>query len=127
MTTRPYILVVDDDAPTLILMRNVLREFGFDSVTVATGAEAIAEARKRQPDLVLLDKHMPSMSGPDVIRALRDELHLENLPILILSGDPVAADELAKLRASGAVLKPFDLPSLIEQIRGQLAQPTLSS
>ena len=106
--------------PILILMQNLLREFGFEPLTAASGNEAIDVARSRQPSLVLLDKHMPGMSGEDVIRALRDDHGLTRLPILILSGEPVSKSELTALRADGAVLKPFDVMALVQQIRERL-------
>ena len=121
MPEKPVILVVDDDLPILILMRSLLREFGFEPLTAASGNEAIEIARSRQPSLVLLDKHMPGMSGDDVIRALRDDAGMTRLPILILSGEPVSKSELTALRADGAVLKPFDVTALVEQIRAHLA------
>jgi len=120
MGEKPVILVVDDDVPILILMQNLLREFGFEPVTAASGSDAVELARGRRPSLVLLDKHMPGMSGEDVIRALRDDVGLAQLPILILSGEPVSKEDLDVLRADGAVLKPFDVMALVEQIRQQL-------
>jgi CheY-like chemotaxis protein len=120
-TTRPVILVVDDDGPILLLMRSILREFGFDSVVASSGASALDAARERHPDLVLLDRNMPGMSGDEVVGALRAEPGLEHLPILILSGQPVGREELAAIGANGAVLKPFDVNALIEQIRGAIA------
>ena len=119
MSEKPTILVVDDDLPILTLMRNLLREFGFDAVTAATGEEAIGHARTKPPALVLLDKHMPGMAGDEVIRTLRAEFR--ELPILILSGDPVSKAELNALGADGAVQKPFDVPSLIAQIRDRVS------
>lgn len=113
--TTPTILVVDDDLPILILMRSLLREFGFNPVTAATGEEALEHARQQKPSVVLIDKHMPGMTGPEVIKKLRAEF--EALPILILSGDPVTKSELTGLGADGAVQKPFDVPTLIAQIR----------
>jgi CheY-like chemotaxis protein len=107
MTSKPIILVVDDDLPILVLMRNLLREFGFEAVTAESGAEA----------LVLIDKNMPGMSGEDVIRALRAEPGFDGLPILILSGEPVSKSDLQALGADGAVLKPFDIRELIAQLR----------
>lgn len=114
---KPRILVVDDDLPILTLMRNLLREFGFDPVVAGNGSQALAAAREQAPDLVLLDIHMPEMSGGDVIRALRRD-HSEQLPILILSGEPMAPAEVQALGANAAVQKPFDVPELIQQIRG---------
>jgi len=120
MSAKPFILVVDDDGPILLLMKNLLREFGFDSATAATGAEALELARERQPNLVLLDKNMPGMTGEEVVRALRAEEGMGAVPILILSGEPVSPPELQALGANGSVLKPFDVQGLIETIRKHL-------
>jgi two-component system phosphate regulon response regulator PhoB len=121
MRPKPLILVVDDDAPILTLMRNVLREFGFESETALTGESAIEAAQQRKPDLVLLDKNMPGMTGQDVIRAIRSRSGLEHVPIVILSGEPVDHAELSSIGANGAVQKPFDIPELIETIRTAVA------
>src|SRR5712692_2866038 len=117
MGEKPVILVVDDDGPILALMRNLLKEFGFQAVTAGTGSEAIDVARAQRPALVLLDKNMPGMTGDQVIRALRGEPGFEKLPILILSGERLSRDDLAALGADGAVQKPFDVMALVEQIR----------
>jgi len=114
---KPVILVVDDDVPILTLMRTVLREFGFEPRVASTGAEALAAVQEETPDLILLDKNMPGMSGSEVVRALRDEAGLKKVPILILSGEPVAPDEIARFGAAGAITKPFDIADLVERIR----------
>jgi CheY-like chemotaxis protein len=115
--SRPLILVVDDDAPILLLMQNVLREYGFDSIAANSGPRALEEARRRTPDLILLDRHMPGMSGDDVLRALRGDGPLASVPVLILSGEPMGSGQLQSLGATGAVLKPFDVGELVETIR----------
>jgi CheY-like chemotaxis protein len=120
MPERPVILVVDDDAPILLLMRNLLREFGFDPVAAGSGPQAIEEAQRRTPDLILLDRNMPGMTGDEVLRELRAFDSLSDVPILILSGEPIEPDEIQRLGATGAVLKPFDVPSLVETIRGHV-------
>ena len=117
MPEKPRILVVDDDAPILLLMRTVLREYGFEPVEAASGPQAIEKARNDTPDLILLDRHMPGMSGDEVLRAIRAEAALAAVPILILSGEPIAPNELQALGADGAVLKPFDVQDLVETIR----------
>lgn len=119
MTQKPVILVVDDDLPILTLMRNLLREFGFDPQVAGTGEAAIAAASAKLPDLILLDMNMPGMAGEEVIRGLRNA-GVEGIPILILSGDPVDRAEIARLGVSGAVQKPFDVPALIDTIRGHV-------
>jgi CheY-like chemotaxis protein len=114
------ILVVDDDAPILILMHSLLREFGFEPIGASSGAEAIRLAHERRPDLMLLDKHMPGMSGDEVIRTIRvnGEDGLGRMPILLLTGEPITQHELADLGANGAIQKPFDIAALLDQIRG---------
>jgi CheY-like chemotaxis protein len=117
MTSKPIILVVDDDLPILVLMRNLLREFGFEAVTAENGQEALIEVRKRKPAVVLIDKNMPGMPGDEVIRTLRAEPGFDELPILILSGEQISKSDLKALGADGAVLKPFDISELIAQLR----------
>jgi CheY-like chemotaxis protein len=117
MSERPVILVVDDDAPILLLMRNLLREFGFEPITVENGPMAVAEVQRRIPDLVLLDRNMPGMSGDEVIRELRAQPEMAAVPVLIVSGEPLDAGEIEELGATAAVLKPFDVPALVETIR----------
>ena len=117
MDEKPVILVVDDDGPILVLMRNLLKEFGFHAVTAETGSKAIDLAREQRPALVLLDKNMPGMTGDEVIRGLRDQPGFDKLPILILSGERLTREDLALLGADGAVQKPFDIMRLIDQIR----------
>lgn len=127
MSEKPLILVVDDDAPILTLMRSLLREFGFEAAVASSGDDAIRQACNQKPALVLLDKNMPGKSGEDVIRALRDDHGFDELPILILSGEPVTRSELSALRADGAVLKPFDVPALIQQIRERVGSAPQST
>ena len=117
MSEKPIILVVDDDRPILALMRNLLKEFGFQAVTADTGEEALSAARQQRPALVLLDKNMPGMHGDQVIRNLRSEPGLDSIPVLILSGEQLSRAELAELGADGAGQKPFDIAVLIDQIR----------
>lgn len=120
-SSRPLILVVDDDPPILLLMRNLLREFGFEAVAAGNGEQAIAEAQKRTPDLILLDRNMPGMTGDEVLRELRSRDALTKVPIFILSGEPLGPDEIQRIGATGAVLKPFDVPDLMATIRGHVS------
>ncbi len=122
MSGKPTILVVDDDAPILLLMRNLLREFGFETMIASTGADAIAAARRQRPALVLLDRNMPGMSGDEVVTALREEEGLARLPILMLTGEPMSRSEIASLHADGAILKPFDVMELVSLIRSHVGE-----
>ena len=119
MQPRPRILVVDDDVPILVLMKNLLKEFGFEPVVASSGDEAVERAKEARPDLMLIDRNMPGMSGDDVIKAVRSD-GIEPFPILILSGEPIDGRELARIGANGAVMKPFDVTALVSEIRSRL-------
>ena len=122
MTKRAVILVVDDDEPILLLMRNLLREFGFEPVVARSGAAAIDQARQHHPDLILLDRNMPGMNGDEVLREIRSISPLVSTPVLILSGQPLRKSEIEALGATDAILKPFDVAALVETIRRHLAE-----
>ncbi len=113
----PVVLVVDDDLPIRNLMQNLLKEFRFQPVTAGSGEEALAAVRARRPDVVLLDLHMPGMSGEETLAALRGETGLETTPVVLLTGEPVSDSQLVSLGVWAAIQKPFDLPKLIELIR----------
>ena len=113
----PVVLVVDDDQPILALMRALLREFGFEPLTAASGFQAIEQARARTPDLILVDRRMPGMSGPELISELRKEQSLGMPPIVILSGEPMTGEEVEALGATASILKPFDVPALVALVR----------
>jgi DNA-binding response OmpR family regulator len=115
--SKPVILVVDDDLPILTLMRNVLREFGFEARVASSSHAAISAARDETPDLILLDKNMPGASIRETISSLRN-VGGRSVPIVILSGEPIDPDELASLGAAASVMKPFDIRELVERIRG---------
>lgn len=119
MSSKPRILVIDDDEPILQLMSSILSEFDFEPVTAMSGLEAIGKAERVHPDLILLDMNMPGMSGREVIERFRG-YGSPPVPILILSGEPVSAQELLEVRADGAIQKPFDLNDLLGKIRQHL-------
>lgn len=117
---RAKILVVDDDPPILTLMKNILREYDLEAILADSGPSAIELARTERPDLILLDLKMPGMSGGETVRAIRSEPEMSQVPILILSGEPLARREIEAVGADGAVQKPFELSELISQIQSRL-------
>lgn len=119
----PKILVIDDDQPIRILMQNLLREFRFEALVAGSGAEALELAKRELPQVILVDLHMPGMSGEETIAALRKEEALSETPIMILTGEPLSPEELRRLGARAGIQKPFDLPSLISEIRSAIGAP----
>lgn len=112
------VLVVDDDAALLRMIRLTLVSDGFD-VTDATDGIAGLEALEAQTfDLLILDLQMPRMDGREMYRELRARGH--DLPVMILSAYR-AESARTELGAQAALNKPFDIDVLITQIEALLA------
>lgn len=114
---RPRVFVVDDEAPILLLMDRILRAHQFEPETFPDGTAALARLESDRPALVLVDMHMPQMSGEEFIRRMRQRGGSADVPVLILSGDRLGAEDVRAIGAAGAIQKPFQLESLIAQIR----------
>jgi CheY-like chemotaxis protein len=115
------VLVVDADASSLEMLAVALLDSGFAVRTAASGAEALAEARKRPPSLVLTEIAMPGMDGIQLCAAFRGDPGLGDVPIVLLTGgqtDPRLRERVATAGASDYLTKPIDLPRLVQVIRG---------
>ena len=114
------ILVIDDDpAITSVLKRSLAYE-GFAVDTAPSGADGLAMARERYPDLAILDVMMPGLDGLEVLRRLRAAD--AQLPILLLTARDAPADQVHGL-AQGAddyVVKPFTFEVLLARVRALL-------
>jgi DNA-binding NarL/FixJ family response regulator len=113
------ILVVDDDPAFRAFVVNTLTGAGYAILEATTGREAFALARRPAPSLVLLDLHLPDISGYEACRQLR-ESHGEALPIVLMSGKKT--DDLDRvagllLGADDYLVKPIDAGELLARIR----------
>ncbi len=103
------VLLVEDDPDIRHLVAYKLTKSGLVVVEAADGFAALDLARRHPPDLVLLDVHMPRMSGLDVCRELRESPGTERVPIIMLTAR-ARAEDVEKAYAAGAtdyVTKPF--------------------
>ena len=113
------ILVVDDEPRIAEICRDYLKRAGFDVITAANGDDALALARSRQPDLIVLDLKLPGRDGLDVTRALRQR---SNLPIIMLTARIEESDKLVglELGADDYLTKPFSPRELVARVRAVL-------
>jgi CheY-like chemotaxis protein len=118
MTGQRLILVADDDADILALIKAVLERSGHQVVAVADGAEALAGVRKHKPDLAVLDITMPHINGLEVLRLLRADSETVALPVVLLSAQTQEAD-VERGFATGAsayMKKPFSPRELAARV-----------
>jgi two-component system OmpR family response regulator len=114
------LLVVDDEPNILELLATSLRFAGFEVATASNGRDALAEARRLRPDLVVLDVMMPDMDGFSVVRRMRGEG--TTAPVLFLTARDATEDKVTGLTVGGDdyVTKPFSLEEIVARIRAVL-------
>lgn len=126
----PSILVVEDEAALVELLRYNLEREGFEVVATPSGEEALLIVEERRVDLILLDWMLPHMSGIEVCRQLRRKPETRNLPVIMLTARGEQADRVRGLDtgADDYITKPFAPEELIARIRAVMrrARPALS-
>ncbi len=120
------ILVVDDDAKIVSLVRMYLERDGFPVVTAADGQEALKAIREQGPRLVVLDLMLPELDGLTVMRRVREE---SDVPILMLSARGSAADRVFGIQegADDYLPKPFSPAELVVRVKAILRRATAGS
>lgn len=113
------VLVVDDDAKTVELVKLYLNRDGYRVMTAYDGIEALRLAREGHPDLIVLDLMLPGMDGLEICRTLRGE---SDVPIIMLTARTTDEDKLAGLGlgADDYVTKPFSPRELAARVRAVL-------
>jgi two-component system KDP operon response regulator KdpE len=113
------VLIVEDEPALLRALRINLRARGYDVAVASAGREALAQARQRPPDVVVLDLGLPDIDGTEVIRDLRGWSHA---PVIVLSGRAGSGDKIGALDAGADdyVTKPFDMEELLARLRAAL-------
>jgi signal transduction histidine kinase len=118
---RPLILLVEDNESSISLVSDYLQAKSYRVVVGRDGSEAIALAREKHPEVILMDIQMPGMDGLEAIRRIRAEAELCNIPIIALTALAMRGDR-EKCLAVGAndyVSKPVSMKKLVEMIETQ--------
>ena len=123
------ILVVDDDAKIVRLVRTYLEREGFAVVTAADGPAALDAIETYRPALVVLDLMLPELDGRAVIRAVRRDDEAAATPILILSARGSTIDRIAGLEdgADDYLPKPFSPAELVLRVKSILRRAATST
>jgi len=113
------ILSVDDFATMRKVIRNLLKQGGFENVAEAEDGAAALKVLKSQPfDFVISDWNMPNMSGLELLKAVRADEELKGLPFLMVTAEALKDNVVAAVKAgvSNYIVKPFTAEVLNEKI-----------
>jgi two-component system cell cycle response regulator DivK len=118
--TEVLVLIVDDNEKNLRLARDVLRIAGFQTIEAASGAEGVALAAERAPDVILMDVRLPDMDGTEAARRLKEDERTAAIPVVALTSLAMKGDR-ERLLASGFdgyLEKPISVREFPHQVRG---------
>lgn len=122
MTGGARILIVDDEEAMAAAFAFALEHAGFEVATAATGTQAVDLALEQPPDVLLVDLHLPDISGQEVLDRLRADPRTDDTIILLITGDGELQHRLEGLGAGANdfLTKPIVLQELVARIEGQL-------
>ena len=117
MTKR--ILVVEDQEDNRQILRDLLGSVGFTMIEANDGAEALLQAGKEKPDLILMDIQLPVMDGYEATRRLKSDPATKEIPIIVVTSYALSGDE-GKAKAAGCdayVTKPYSPRQLLAKVK----------
>lgn len=112
------ILMIDDDKMARTLISRYLTNAGSHFIQAENGIEGIERAREEKPDIIILDSHMPGMSGKETLLHIRHDQSLQNIPVILASGDAYkeSREELLNAGANDFLTKPIKFTELHKAI-----------
>ena len=116
------VLLVEDNPRNLKLARDVLEYAGFTVAVATTGEEAVTEAMRVLPDLVLMDLQLPDISGHTALARLRQDPRTAGIPVVALTAFAMRTDRERALSNGfdGYLEKPISVREFPDQVRGHL-------
>ena len=113
------ILVVDDFATMRRIVKNILRQIGFTNILEADdGSTALNVLKKEKVDLVITDWNMPKMSGLELLKAIRADENLKDIPVMMVTAEALKENiiEAVKAGVNQYIVKPFTAQTLQEKL-----------
>ena len=114
------VLVVDDFATMRRIVKNVLRQVGFTNIIEADdGKTALKELKKENIDLILCDWNMPEMPGIDLLKQIRSDDDLKDIPFVMVTAEAQKENilEAVKSGVNSYVVKPFTAETISEKLK----------
>ncbi|MFL6275676.1 MAG: response regulator transcription factor [Blastocatellia bacterium] len=115
--SKEMILVIEDDEYSRDALAHLLAAEGYEAQSASDGESGLKKAHETQPDVIILDLNLPGIDGKAVIKMIRNDGPLADVPILVVTGDEDhAAKSAVTLGADGFLTKPVEFDDLIRAI-----------
>ena len=116
------ILIVEDNEKNLKLVRDVLQVKGYATIEAGTGEDGIKLAHERKPDLILMDIHLPGMSGIDALKVLRADAATASIPVIAVTASVMQQDrkQITEAGFDAYVGKPINIKEFLDAVRAAL-------
>ena len=124
VTMSQTVLIVEDNELNMKLFNDLLEANGYKTLQARKGVEGVELARRHHPDLILMDIQLPEVSGLQVIKWLKDDEALRDIPVIAITAFAMKGDE-EKIREQGCqayLSKPIAIVKFLETIRNYLPQ-----
>ena len=123
-SSRPLIMLADDDIEIRRILMRSLSSLDIDLAEARDGEEALELIIQHEPDLVILDVMMPTLSGWELCKYIRSKPHLEKIAVVMLTAIGRTVNEMTSpLYGADAYMdKPFDIQEVIDVVSGLLAE-----
>lgn len=108
---KPLALVIEDSEDVAIVFHTAMERAGFESEIISDGAVALERLAEIVPDLVILDLHLPGVSGEQILKFIRSDSRLEEIKVIVATADANWAEKLAST-STISMLKPISFTQL---------------
>ncbi len=114
-----HVLVVEDEPNIVLCLAFLLEQAGYSVATAGDGDDALTQARSHRPDVILLDIMLPGVDGYEVCQEIREDAHLADVPVIILTarGRDVDREKGLALGATEYIVKPFSTADVLARVK----------
>ncbi|MGC9347299.1 MAG: response regulator [Anaerolineae bacterium] len=117
--SKPQGLIIEDNGDIALIFSEALQASGFETITIRDGQKALDYLKGEKPDVVILDLHLPRVSGMDILALIREDERLSDVRVVVTTADPQLAD-LVEEQSDLVLQKPVSFNQL-RDLAGRLA------
>lgn len=118
------VLIIDDEQGILSMYEQYLKSVGIETMTTGSGKTGLEVAKAQKPDIILLDIIMPQLNGLDVLKTMKEDSEIKNIPVYLLTNLPeeCSGEKAKELGAAGYLVKAEYEPKMLAEFLQKIRQ-----